>query len=363
MGYGAGVASSLPIIHGRGAGDNPKNRFATLTIIEDLEQADPDDERLDPGRRLKTELFVDSTQTVLNHNDSPDIPFELALNPYRGCEHGCTYCFARPFHEYLGFSAGLDFETKIVVKPDAPELLRRELSAKKYVPKSIAFSGITDVYQPIERTLKLSRRCLLVLAEFRNPVAIITKSALVRRDLDLLAELARFNAVRVDISVTSLDAKISAAMEPRASSPQRQLEAIVACAAAGVPVGIIVAPVVPGLTDHELPAILAAGAAAGARWAAYTPLRLPGAVATVFSEWLRRTFPDRADRVLSRIRALRDGRLNDPAFGSRMNGTGDFANTLGNLFEIHRRRYGLDHHGPTLDKSHFRVPGGQMTLF
>jgi len=290
----------------------------------------------------------------------------VSLNPYRGCEHGCAYCYARPTHEYLGFSAGLDFETRIMVKEDAPELLRRELASPAWEPQTIAISGVTDAYQPIESRLAITRRCLAVLAEFGNPVAVITKNALVRRDADLLGDLARRGAAAVSLSITSLDPELHRRMEPRTSPPAKRLEAIAALVAAGIPVSVMVAPVVPGLTDHEIPAILAAAAKAGARSAGFVPLRLPGAVAGLFEGWLAEHFPDRRQKVLSRIRELRGGRLNDPRFGSRMRGEGIFAEQIAALFHTAAHRHGLDGDFPPLSTAAFRrptLPGAQLSLF
>jgi len=315
---------------------------------------------------VATRFYVDGSRTALARNDSPDVGFAVSLNPYRGCEHGCVYCYARPTHEYLGFSAGLDFETRIMVKEDAPELLRRELASPAWEPQTIAISGVTDAYQPIERRLAITRRCLAVLAEFGNPVAVITKNALVRRDADLLGELARQGAAAVSLSITSLDPELQRRMEPRTSPPAKRLEAIAALAAAGIPVSVMVAPVVPGLTDHEIPAILAAAAKAGARSAGFVPLRLPGAVAGLFEGWLAEHFPDRRQKVLSRIRELRSGRLNDPRFGSRMRGEGIFAEQIAALFHTAAHRHGLDGGFPPLSTAAFRrptLPGAQLPLF
>jgi DNA repair photolyase len=344
--------------HGRGAAANPINRFERLEV-------EPDPEAGGGPERVETVYLSDDSRSLIVRNDSPDIPFEASINPYRGCEHGCVYCYARPFHEYLGFSAGLDFETRSLVKRDAPALLRRELASPRWRPKLLALSGVTDPYQPIERRLGITRGCLEVLAEARNPVGVITKSALVARDADLLAELARHRAVAVTLSVTSLDGELSRRMEPRASHPRRRLEAVERLAAAGVPVGINVAPIVPGLTDHEVPAIVEAAAAAGAQWAAYTMLRLPGAVAGLFDDWLAAHFPDRRDKVLNRVRSMRGGKLNESQFGKRMRGEGVFADQIRALFHTARRRHGLDRRpGPELATDAFRRPGGeQMGLF
>ncbi len=282
--------------------------------------------------------------------------FEASVNPYRGCEHGCIYCFARPTHEYLGLSAGLDFETKIQVKYDAPVLLRRELMKSGWVPRPIAMSGVTDPYQPAERRLRLTRRCLEVLAEFRNPVVVITKSRLVARDADLLAALAEFQAAAVFVSVTSLDHDLTRALEPRASTPTARLEAIAALSKAGVPVGVAVAPVIPGLTDHEIPAILKAAAEAGARTAFHNIVRLPLGVADLFADWLDRHAPLKKQKILSRLAAMRDGRFNDPRFGHRMHGQGSHAELIRIFFRTAARREGLDKAFPELSTEPFRRP-------
>ena len=306
----------------------------------------------------------DTSRSIIATNDSPDVGFDASLNPYRGCEHGCVYCYARPTHEYLGFSAGLDFQTKILVKEDAPDLLRRELSSPRWQPQVIAISGVTDPYQPVERRLEITRRCLEVFVEFRNPVAVVTKNYLVTRDLDLLGELARHQAASVFLSITTLDGSLSRIMEPRTSHPERRLAAIEALSGAGIPVGVLVAPVIPGLTDHELPAILSAATRAGATFAGYTPIRLPHAVAALFEEWLTQHFSDRKEKVLNRIRAMRGGKLNDPNFGSRMQGKGIFAEQIKELFTLACRKSGIDDSGPELSTAAFRRPSGpQLSLF
>src|SRR5262245_10217380 len=264
----------------RGTAENPPNRFEKLHLEHELD-ANPDEEPLP-----RTQFLRDKTKTIIAHNDSPDIGFEASINPYRGCEHGCIYCYARPFHEYLGFSSGLDFETKIMVKEDAPKLLRAELSSPRWQPKVVAMSGVTDCYQPVERRLKLTRGCLEVLAEFRNPVVIVTKNFLITRDLDLLADLAPHRAIAVFISLTTLDTELRKVMEPRTSPPAARLEAIRRLSAAGVPTGALLAPIIPGLTDHEIPALIEAAVQAGARFAGHVTLRLPHAVAPLFEKWL-----------------------------------------------------------------------------
>lgn len=310
---------------------------------------------------VATRYLRDASRTVIARNDSPDIPFDASLNPYRGCEHGCAYCYARPTHEYLGLSPGLDFETRILVKEDAPELLERELSRPGWRPRVIALSGVTDPYQPVERRLEITRECLAVLARFRNPVAIVTKNELVTRDLDLLAELAAHDAVHVSVSITTLDAELTGRMEPRTSRPARRLATLSALDEAGVPSGVMVAPIVPGLTDHEIPAILAAARAAGARRAGSVTLRLPHAVSELFDDWLRRHFPDRRDKVLNRLRSLHGGELYRPGFGVRMRGDGAWAEQIGNLFDAACRKHGLEGGFPSLSIDAFR-PAGQQRL-
>jgi DNA repair photolyase len=344
-------------IKGRGAGLNPMNRFEIIEVERDPEIPGPD--------RVDTELLRDTSRSLITRNDSPDVGFEVSINPYRGCEHGCVYCYARPFHEYLGFSAGLDFESRILVKEDAPEILRRELSSPKWQPQTLMMSGVTDCYQPAERKLEITRRCLEVLAEFRNPVGIVTKNELVTRDIDHLAALAEHGAASVHISITTLESETARRMEPRASHPRDRLKAIERLAAAGIPVGVMVAPVVPAITDHEMPKILEAAAAAGATSAGYVVLRLPGAVAGLFEDWLERHFPDRKDKVLNRVRDLRGGKLYDPRFGSRMRGEGLFADQIRTTFETFKRRYGLDQPRPELSTASFRRPehDQQLRLF
>jgi DNA repair photolyase len=299
-------------IRGRGASGNPPNRFERLAL-------EPDPEWYDAEEPVpQTRFFRDDSKTIINYNDSPDIGFAASVNPYRGCEHGCIYCYARPFHEYLGFSSGLDFETKIMVKEDAPELLRRELASPKWKPQVIALSGVTDCYQPVERKLGLTRRCLEVLAEFRNPVGIVTKNHLVTRDVDVLGELARCDAAAVFMSVTTLDPELRKVMEPRTSPPASRFSAVETLSQAGVQVGVLVAPIIPGLTDHEIPSIISAAVKAGARFAGHVILRLPYAVAPLFEQWLTRHFPEKKEKVLNRIRAIRGGKLNDPRFDTAL---------------------------------------------
>jgi DNA repair photolyase len=289
---------------------------------------------------------------------------EASINPYRGCEHGCAYCYARPTHEYFGLSAGLDFETKIFVKEQAPDLLRAELMKPKWDVKVVSLSGVTDCYQPIERKLEITRKCLQVLAEFRNPCGVITKNHLVTRDVDLLAELSQQGLGMAILSITSLQNEIQRVMEPRTSSPRRRLEAVETLAKAGVRVGVMVAPIIPGLTDHEIPAILKSAGDAGACFAGYVPVRLPFAVKDIFEDWLGKHFPERKGKVLARIRDIRGGKLNDSNFHTRMSGEGPIADQLEQMFEVAKRRAGITAKLPPLRKDLFQRPAGpQMTLW
>ncbi|MBI5202427.1 MAG: PA0069 family radical SAM protein [Elusimicrobia bacterium] len=339
-------------VHGRGASGNPPNRFEKIDYQPDPDA--PDDERPDP----RTVYYRDRSRTIIATNDSPDVPFEASLNPYRGCEHGCAYCYARPTHEYLGLSAGLDFETRILVKEDAPELLRRELSSPKWTPKEVAMSGVTDCYQPVERKLEVTRRCLQVFAEFRNPVGVITKNALVARDADILGDLAKDDAAAAYLSITTLDRELARTLEPRASTPENRLQAIRELARAGVPVGVMVAPLIPGLNDHEMPAILEAAAQAGATSAGMVLLRLPYGVTGIFEKWLDQHYPARKEKVLNQLRESRGGKLYDGAFGSRMRGWGILAGHYEALFAVAKKRAGLTQRGASLSTEAFRKPSG-----
>ena len=340
----------LPTLRGRGVTPNPTNRFECVTI-----ERDPATVVEDPARR--TQFFKDSTRSIVARNRSPDVGFDLSINPYRGCEHGCAYCYARPTHEYLGLSAGLDFESKIFIKQDAPQLLRNELSSPRWRPKLLALSGVTDPYQPVERTARVTRGCLEVLAEFRNPVMVITKNFLVTRDLDLLTDLASHQAVRVAISLTTLDPTLQRTLEPRTSSPVRRLEAIEKLALAGVPVAVFLAPLIPGLNDHEIPSILTAAAGRGAKEASCVPLLLPYGVKDLFLDCLERHVPDRKKKIVNRILAMRGGRLNDPKLVSRMKGQGLMAEQVMQLFHVARRKAGLEGPLAELSIAAFRRPG------
>jgi len=332
----------------RGTSSNPPNRFEPIQLERDADW-NPEDDPLPP-----TQFFKDHSRTIIATNDSPDINFEASINPYRGCEHGCVYCYARPFHEYLGFSSGLDFETKIMVKEDAPKLLRAELSSPKWQPKVLAMSGVTDPYQPIERRLRITRGCLEVLAEFRNPVSIVTKNQLVTRDVDLLCELARHQAAAVFISLTTLDPELRRVMEPRTAPPSARLATIAALAKAGIPVGALISPVIPGLNDHEIPSLVQAAVAAGARFASYLILRLPHAVAPLFEDWLGHHYPNRKEKVLNRLRAMRGGKLYEAEFGKRMRGEGTQADQINQLFDVACRKAGIAENILELSTTAFR---------
>ncbi|MFO0910659.1 MAG: PA0069 family radical SAM protein [Isosphaeraceae bacterium] len=327
-------------IRGRGVAFNPPNRFESTWHELDPHADDPD--LAEDPTRPRTQFLPDSSRSIVATNDSPDIDFDASLNPYRGCEHGCSYCYARPTHEYLGMSAGLDFETRIMVKHDAPDLLRKTLESPRWKPTVLALSGVTDAYQPAERRLRLTRACLEVLVEYRNPVIIVTKNALVVRDADLLNQLAEHRAVAVFVSITTLDAALARSLEPRTSPPGRRLDAVRALAEKGIPVGVMVAPLIPGLNDHEVLNILEAASQAGAKQATYVLLRLPGAVAPLFESWLETHRPGEKAKILNRLRTMRGGRLNDPRFGERMRGEGPIAAAIDAMFRQACRRNRLN---------------------
>lgn len=351
------MKSPLPL-RGRGSASNPKNRF------ESIERVPEPPEDADDIPSPYTQFFPDHSKSLIAYNDSPDVGFDASINPYRGCEHGCVYCYARPTHEYLGFSAGLDFETKIMVKEDAPELLRKELSNPKWKPQLVALSGNTDCYQPVEKQKQLTRRCLEVFCEFRNPVVIVTKNHLVTRDVDVLAQMAKYHCIAVTLSLSTLDHKLSSLMEPRASRPARRLDAIRQLAESGVPVGYLQAPMIPGLTDSEAPAIAMAAAKAGATFSGYVALRLPFAVKELFEQWLEQHFPDKKEKILHRVREIRGGKLNDPNFQSRMRGEGIYAEQMAELFQLARKKSGITERWPKLTTEHFRRPEkDQLSLF
>lgn len=354
---------------GRGANLNPGNRFEGLRlhVLGEFLDHDAVEEESAGARpaRVPTTVYQDESRSVLNRAESPDLPFSWSFNPYRGCEHGCVYCYARPGHEYLSMSCGLDFETKILAKPDAPALLRRALASPSWLGEPIAMSGVTDCYQPIERRLGITRACLEVMAQCGQPVSVITKNRLVERDVDLLADLAGRNAARVAVSITTLDASLARKLEPRASTPQDRLALVGALRAAGVPTMVMVAPVIPGLNDREIPGILRAAREAGAQNAGYVLLRLPHQVKALFLEWLQRHVPERARHIENLIRSTRDGDLNDPNFGTRMTGKGPFALALSKTFRVFAARAGLDKPIAPLSSAAFRRPAldGQMGLF
>ena len=347
--------TALP--NGRGALSNATNRYERLKrVADDPAFADGWTADDDDPPKLGTAVTVDKTKTILARNQSPDVPFDRSINPYRGCEHGCIYCFARPTHAYLGLSPGLDFESQLLAKPEAAKLLDRELRKPGYVCRPIALGTNTDPYQPIERTWQITRSVLETLIAFRHPFTIVTKSALVARDLDLLAPAAAQGLVRVAISVTTLDRKLARRMEPRAATPEKRLAAIKALAEAGVPTGVMVAPIIPALTDSETEAILRAAAAAGAKSAGYVLLRLPLEIKELFREWLAANVPLRAERVIAQVRALHGGRDYDATFRKRQVGQGPYAEMIAERFKLARRRLGLDHDLPALDTRQFAPP-------
>jgi DNA repair photolyase len=358
-------------VKGRGAVSNRTPRYEAqerVAVADGWERvpapAGADDEG-DPPPSPRTTVAVDSTRTIIARNDSPDIGFDRSINPYRGCEHGCVYCYARPTHAYLGLSPGLDFETRLTMKPDAARLLERELRRPGYRCDVLAMGTNTDPYQPVEREKKITRQILEVLSAFNHPVSIVTKSALVVRDIDILADMARRNLASVAVSVTTLDRELARVMEPRAATPNRRLKAIAELNAAGVPVAVMNAPIIPALNDMEMERVLAAAAAAGARSAGYVLLRLPLEIKGLFEEWLRAHFPDRAGRVLELIRATRDGKLYQNEFGTRMKGTGPYAQLIRQRFRLACRKLGLNRRERGLDAARFRPPpqiGDQLAL-
>lgn len=349
-----------------GSNIDPPNRFQSIHRETDLEHLEWDQEYLNAQGNRRIEYIDDTSQSIISENQSPDIPFRYSLNPYRGCIHACSYCYARPGHEYLGFNAGLDFETKIVVKREAPRLLREFLSKKNWKPESITFSGVTDCYQPAERDFQLTRKCLEVALECRQPVSIITKNALVLRDLGILSQLAADQLVHVYVSITSLDPELARAMEPRTSIPSARLRAVQTLSEAGIPVGVMTAPIIPGLNDSEIPQLLEAAKRAGARCANYILLRLPLSVEPVFIEWLERTRPNHFEKVIGRLQQARDGNLSSSVWGQRMVGKGPIAEQIRTTFRVFRKKLGLDDEMPPHNCNLFRPPAaesGQMLLF
>lgn len=338
---------------GRGAVTNVANRFERIAIEPEDDGWTPDDE---PVAALETTVTPEVTKRIITTNASPDVGMERTINPYKGCEHGCAYCFARPTHSYLGLSPGLDFEIKIFSKPDAPALLRKELSRPGYVAKVIVMGANTDAYQPAEKKLGISRAILEVLAEFKHPVGILTKSALVLRDLDVLAPMAAEGLASVSLSITTLDRSLARTMEPRAATPERRLDALRGLSEAGVPAGVLAAPMIPGLNDHELERILEAAADAGARPAGYVLLRLPHELKELFTDWLQARYPAKAGKVLALLRSTHAGALYDSGYFTRQRGEGPLADLLSRRFEVACRRYGLVDDFVRLDTSKFRVP-------
>lgn len=346
-------------LRGRGAPNNPDNRFAE----HGREALDDSWGKLDePAPPLRTELFVDTSKSLINYNDSPDVPFDRSINPYRGCEHGCVYCFARPSHAYLGLSPGLDFESRIFYKPDAAVLLRKELSKPGYQCAPIALGINTDAYQPAERRLGITRAVIEVLAEFGHPFSIVTKSALIERDIDLLAAMAERHLVQVAVSVTTLDRQLARTMEPRAAAPERRLETIRRLRSAGVPVTVLVAPMIPFLNDDELETILAAVREAGALDAGYVLLRLPHEVKDLFKDWLAAHVPLKAERVMNRIRDCRGGKEYDSRFGTRMRSEGEYADLISRRFRLVRNKLGFPGVESSLDCGQFKVPGRALQI-
>jgi len=337
---------------GRGTRENPQIRFETLT----REAFDDDWNTAEDERKIPTQYFRDASKSILSKNDSPDVGFTYGLNPYRGCEHGCIYCYARPTHEYLGFSSGLNFETKIMVKEDAAGLLEQEFRKKTWKPDVIMLSGNVDCYQPVERKLKITRQCLEVFLRYRNPVAMITKNALVLRDLDVLSQLASLNLVSVCLSITTLNKDLARRMEPRTSTPEQRLHTIEQLAKERIPVSVNAAPVIPGLNDEELPSILREASLRGAKWAGYTMLRLPYSVKELFVDWLKREYPEKYEKVLNRIRDVRNGEMNDSAFSARMRGTGEIALSIEQLFRASCKKYGLNSANASLNTEKFIRP-------
>lgn len=327
-------------IKGRSSGFNPPNRFDTQHQDKSIDDITKED--IDPERTVPTELIEDKSRTILSKNDSPDIPFTYGINPYRGCEHGCVYCYARPSHEFLGHSLGLDFETKIHVKYDAAKLLEKEFLKPSWKAEPIAFSSNTDCYQPIERKLKITRACLEVFLKYRNPVRMITKNYLITRDLDIISQLSKLNLFGAMISITTLDTGLARRLEPRTSRPDNRLKAIELLAKNNIPVGVLTAPIIPGLNDHEIPEILRRAADSGATSAGYTVLRLPYQLRELFSDWLTRNEPNKKEKILHAIQSVRGGKLNNTEFGKRMRGEGNMADHISNLFNLFYKKYGFD---------------------
>ncbi|MEM8896118.1 MAG: PA0069 family radical SAM protein [Bacteroidota bacterium] len=343
---------------GRGATANPNNKFSLLNrVVDHVEGIDEQDETA-----RKTQLFEETPQKIIAKNTSVDVPFDLSINPYQGCEHGCIYCYARNSHEYWGFSPGLDFESKIIIKPSAPALLERAFLQKNYEPRVIALSGNTDCYQPAERKLQNTRKLLELFLKYRNPVGIITKNSLIERDIDLLKELAELNLVHVAISITTLDEDTRRRMEPRTVSGHKRLETVEQLSSRGIPVNVMVAPIVPWINHHEIPRIVELSAKAGARSASYTVVRLNGALSGIFSDWVLDHYPNRASRVLNTIKEMHDGQLNDSDWGKRMTGSGQISAMIRQMFNQAKKKHLSGRSMPEYDFSLFRRQG-HYTLF
>jgi len=351
-------------IKGRAAQINPKNRFEKLHIENLPDEEILFDEGFPSDQKIKTVFYKDDSKSVIAKNDSYDVGFGYSFNPYRGCEHGCIYCYARPTHEYLGFSSGIDFETKIMVKEDAPSLLEKEFRKKSYKPDLIMFSGNTDCYQPIERKLKLTREALKVCLKYKNPVCIITKNSLIQRDIDVLKELAGLKLVTVTLSITTLDKNLAHKMEPRTSSPDMRLKTIEVMAKNNIPVGVNIAPIIPGLNDKEIPDILKESAKLGAAHAGKVMLRLPYSVKELFIEWLDREFPEKSKKIINSIKGVRGGKLNSSEWGKRFRGEGELAEAIHKLFYLSCKKYGLNSERDYISAEHFvKSPPEQIEMF
>ena len=349
---------------GRGTQINPPNRFERLHVENLPVNNEPGNDEELSERQIKTIFYKDDSKSVVSKNDSPDLYFNYSFNPFRGCEHGCIYCYARPTHEYLGFSPGIDFETKIMIKKNSPALLEEFFNKKNFEPEIIMFSGNTDCYQPIERKLQLTRKCLEVCLKCGNHVSIITKNSLILRDIDIIIKLAEKNLASVMLTITSLDNDLIRKMEPRTSIPERRLKAISELSINKIPVGVMIAPVIPGLNDEEIPKIIREASLNGAAFAGYTILRLPYAVKDLFINWLNDEFPNRANKVINRIKDIRGGKLNENEFGKRFRGDGEFADAIRNLFQLSCRKYNLNHLKVELTTEHFKRPtDSQLDMF
>jgi len=347
-------------LKGRGAQYNPASKYLKQEYV--TEHIEGLDEPI--LSNTKTEFLAEHPKTIINQINSPDLGLGYSLNPYQGCEHGCIYCYARNSHQYWGYSAGLDFERKIIVKENAPEVLVQQLESKNWQVMPMMLAGNTDCYQPIEAKKKLTRRILEILLKYRHPVSIITKNALILRDLDLLCELDKYDLVHVNISITTLNEQLRQKLEPRTASASKRLDVVKQLSDAGIPVNVMVAPIIPGLNDYEIPEIIKQSAAAGACSAAYTIVRLNGAIGPIFEDWIRQAFPDKADKVLNQIADCHGGHLNDSRFGTRMRGEGNFAEAIANLFRISKQKYMADRYKKPYNYSHFCTPKGkQLGLF